>query len=538
MMMDFLRIGELQKEFEILKQKIENLEKSKNICDIDENSVGGTENVCRIDVDSRIFDWCQPPNRNKSTSGTGTGFVIQEHREKEDEIIIVTAHHVVSDGIEIKVNFNKISSDDIPAKIIGCNPEMDIAILCVKVDDDLKKQITGFKLGDSDHVDALKKVKAMGFALGKPHLQITAGVISGRISKPSRLQIDVAVNPGNSGGPLLDMSNNVVGVVTSGISDAQGINYAAPINESIIMIKRMLKESIPKVSKSLTAAGAFFDRIPSLNAKFTKANKVLLRCIPDNDKNCHGIYCTAVHHEIEYPQTLEACMKNLESYHDLRQKLESKLVNESLEYGMSKSTWQTLLSKYFTMPDTLEFLSRIRNETIQKGDIILSIIVNGKEYSIDNQMNAKFDFWNDNILFTSILDRLAIGDMIQFKIYRKNCDAQKCFKIIQHFLHENKNVCRELYSDTEEVPYLSLAGLFTMPLLLNHMNIFKKQNMYDLMNTPMAPHTSMLLVTHILPESPFKEEKTVGIGDIIVGINNQKVRTIYQLEKMWQPISK
>ena len=100
-------------------------------------------------------------------------------------------------------------------------------------------------------------------------------------------------------------------------------------------------------------------------------------------------------------------------------------------------------------------------------------------------------------------------------------------------MHENKNVCRELYSDTEEVPYLSLAGLFTMPLLLNHMNIFKKQNMYDLMNTPMAPHTSMLLVTHILPESPFKEEKTVGIGDIIVGINNQKVRTIYQLEKMW-----
>jgi S1-C subfamily serine protease len=515
-----------------IRKELDKLQKNNNIKTFDYENA--TENVCRIQVHSRIFDWCQPPNKNKGTSGTGTGFVMKNLQSREkNEIYIVTAHHVVSNAIQIKVNFNKISSEDIPAQLVGCNPAMDVALLSIK--SELKHTIQGFEMGNSDKIKRLKDVKAMGFALGKPHLQISAGVVSGRISDPSRLQIDVAVNPGNSGGPLLDENDNVIGIVTSGLSDAQGINYVAPIHESIIILERIIAKSCKAIPESLVAYGAYYDVIPSLNAKFSKANQVILDNIPNN-KERNGIYCTPVHPKIEYPQTIPEAIDNLEASNDeLCRRCKEQISNFILPHAMSRCKWKHILKNSFNNQEVAHLLNCIRNNCIKKGDIITHIKINDeKKYAIDNQMNCKYEFWADSIMFSSVLDRLQLRDVVEFDVYRKNATTQ--FLTIKSLLSETEDVYREMHSDTEIVPYLALAGIFTMPLLENHVPLFKRHNMRDLMNSPQASHESLLFITHILPESPFNDAETIGIGDIIIGINENSVNTLYQLQMRWDTL--
>ena len=87
------------------------------------------------------------------------------------------------------------------------------------------------------------KVTAYGFALGAPHIQSTVGSISARRDLPSRLQTDCSVNPGNSGGPMLsDTNNQVIGLITPGLANANNINFAAPIKEVLLICGRIISK--------------------------------------------------------------------------------------------------------------------------------------------------------------------------------------------------------------------------------------------------------------------------------------------------------
>ena len=496
-------------------------------------------NVCRIHVHTRAFDWCQPPNKNKTGSGTGTGFVMKDISDDPSRLYIITAHHVVSNAVQVRINFSKVFSQYIEAKIEGLNPVMDVAILSISRNaHEMLSSINGLVQGNSDTIRPLCEVTAMGFALGRPHMQTTAGVVSGRISNPSRLQVDVAVNPGNSGGPLLNDTCEVVGIVVSGISDAQGINYVAPINEICIMLKRMLQQPT-KISGAPTASGAVLDMIPSINCAFTKSNKTM-NTVSNEDDNQMGIFCASIHHKIEYPQSIDDAVLNLETnksgideqeFENIKNVLSSvKITNE-----MTRVDWKKHLMKYFTSKKIEVILKCIKHNTLNKGDIVKQIIVNGETFEIDMQMNCKFNFWPDRLNFVSILDRLSIGDVVSFKVWRPNsCDAaEKCFKYFDIVLRENLSLYREMFPDTETVSYVSLCGAFIMPLCHNHIPLFKQENLSTLMRTPQNPHKSFLLITHILPESPFTESESIGAGDILVAINNIPVDSITSVNYVW-----
>mgnify|MGYP001170481557 CR=1 FL=1 len=520
-----------EKELEKIKMHVQTFDdniKGKTTND------SNTENVCRIHVHCRVFDWKQPPNKNNGSSGTGTGFVINHpiFNTEDDTIYILTAHHVISNAIQVSVKFTKLSSEDIKATIVGCNPEMDVSIISIK-HKDIKNKIKGFDIDNSDEINALEEVKAIGFALGKEHLQTTQGVISGRISNPSRLQTTVDVNPGNSGGPLLNSVNKIVGIVTSGLTNANGIYYAAPIEESMIIFKRMLT-STTKLEYPLTAEGSVIDYLPSLNSTFTKCNDVLLKSFDIKSEDCNfGIYCTSVHPFIEYPQSLEEAISNLSKYSD------NTLSTLCIEYlkslkeinkTFSKCNWKKLLLHEFSLKDSNQLLDFIRNNTLKQGDIVCSMKVDDNVYKIDTKMNTQFNFWSDKILFYSILDRLEVGNSIEFEIYRKNSNIHN----VKVPLLKNLDIFKEMHSETENVPYLALGGVIVMPLLHNHIPLFKNNSMLSLMNNPHSSHKSMLLITHILPESPFNKTESIHAGDILVAINQKSVDTLQSLSSEWK----
>ena len=160
----------------------------------------------------------------------GSGVVIDEQGQ------ILTAHHVVEDAVSITVNFSDGSSS--PARIASAEPERDIAVLVADQNPSIIVPAVlggGVRIGDDT------------FALGNPlglAGSISAGVISGLgrtvpVDDEGRvledlIQFDAAVNPGSSGGPLLDRNARVVGIVTAlvnpdGEDSFTGIGFAVPI---------------------------------------------------------------------------------------------------------------------------------------------------------------------------------------------------------------------------------------------------------------------------------------------------------------------
>lgn len=156
----------------------------------------------------------------------GTGFVIDAK-----EGLILTNHHVIQGAEEVKVQFKEEDSELIPAEVVGRDPELDIALLKVKV----KVPLVAIPLGDSDAIDVGEYVLAVGNPLGYGHT-VTHGILSakGRRNPEFRmgkyLQTDASINPGNSGGPLINMKGEVIGINNAIDARGQAIGFAIPIN--------------------------------------------------------------------------------------------------------------------------------------------------------------------------------------------------------------------------------------------------------------------------------------------------------------------
>ncbi len=165
----------------------------------------------------------QPPRRRGSA--LGSGFVISE------DGFIVTNNHVIENADEILIEF--FSGNELPAEVIGTDPNTDIALL--KVTSDAPLPFVPF--GDSDAMRTGDWVMAMGNPLGQG-FSVSAGIVSslGRELQGAYddyIQTDAAINRGNSGGPLFNLDGEVIGVNTAILSPnggSIGIGFAMSAN--------------------------------------------------------------------------------------------------------------------------------------------------------------------------------------------------------------------------------------------------------------------------------------------------------------------
>jgi serine protease Do len=170
--------------------------------------------------------------------GEGSGFII------DSDGYIATNYHVVDSATDVTVTLN--SGEELPAKVIGTDPATDLALL--KVEEGHK--LPALRFGDSDHARVGDWVLAIGnpFGLGG---SATAGIISarGRDIQSGRyddfIQVDAAINSGNSGGPVFNAAGEVIGVNTAIISPNGGnvgIGMAIPANQAKTVLAELRED--------------------------------------------------------------------------------------------------------------------------------------------------------------------------------------------------------------------------------------------------------------------------------------------------------
>ena len=189
--------------------------------------------VVKIHSSRRPPDFLRPWTKGPLRQTTGSGVVIDGKR-------ILTNAHVVQYTSRLLVQGYQ-STERIPARIVGFAPEMDLALLEVE-DESFFDNRPPLPLAEG--IPKLKEtVNVYGYPIGGDQLSITEGIISRieftryfDLTPGLRIQIDAALNPGNSGGPAL-ADGKIVGLVFSGIPSAENIGYLIPTEEIRLFLK-------------------------------------------------------------------------------------------------------------------------------------------------------------------------------------------------------------------------------------------------------------------------------------------------------------
>ena len=171
---------------------------------------------------------------------TGTGFIYKKNNGKA---YIMTNNHVIDGADSVEVEFND-KSDKVDAEIVGGDTYADIAVLTIKDDN-----YTVVEMGEVDSLKLGDTIFTVGSPMGVNYKgTVTKGILSGKermvevnLSGTTSdyymkvLQIDAAVNPGNSGGPLCDVSGKVIGIISLKIvqDEVEGMGFAIPIEDAV-----------------------------------------------------------------------------------------------------------------------------------------------------------------------------------------------------------------------------------------------------------------------------------------------------------------
>ena len=189
------------------------------------------------------------------TSGSGSGIIVSQN---DDELLLVTNHHVVDGMTEIEVVFADDSKA--PAKVKGTQSQDDLAIISVQMKDlsaETLQNIRVARIGDSNAVEPGDMAIAIGNALGYGQ-SVTVGYISAVNREVTidgvtmtLLQTDAAINPGNSGGALLNIKGELIGINNAKLvsSSIEGIGYAIPISHALPIMNELVNREELEVTQ-------------------------------------------------------------------------------------------------------------------------------------------------------------------------------------------------------------------------------------------------------------------------------------------------
>jgi len=223
--------AEIARRVEPAVVNIETTQATPEISDKDEDKDDSSTNNPLLDMFRR--------QRRSPTRGVGSGFIVNPKG------YILTNYHVIEDAARITVILQ--SNEKFRGEVVGFDGETDVAVIKI----DAQRDLPTVALGDSNAAQVGDWVLAMGSPFGLDQT-VTAGIISKKERESPYfnvfqrfLQTDAAINRGNSGGPLVNMRGEVIGMnsqIATSTGDYNGIGFALPSNETNFVYKQLVAQ--------------------------------------------------------------------------------------------------------------------------------------------------------------------------------------------------------------------------------------------------------------------------------------------------------
>ncbi len=196
--------------------------------------------IVKIISNKLNYDWENPLNVSDQEQTVGTGFFFNK------DGFILTAAHVVANSIDILIQTKEYGKQKFEGQIKSIFPEIDLAIVFIP---NFKNKYW-LTLGDSYKLKIRDELYAIGYPDNSEYPITTTGTMSG--IRNNEIQTDIALNPGNSGCPVLNMHNDVIGITSEKIEDSEGSSLIIPINSVIKKyISFMLKSTLKIMNRNV-----------------------------------------------------------------------------------------------------------------------------------------------------------------------------------------------------------------------------------------------------------------------------------------------
>ena len=234
----------------------------------------------------RFFDIPEQP-RERKTSSLGSGVIVDANKG-----YIITNNHVIAKADEIAVALS--DGRQFKAKLIGTDPETDVAIIQIKAEN-----LSALPIADSDKL----KVGDFAVAIGNPfglNQTVTSGIVSalgrsglGIMGFEDLIQTDASINPGNSGGALVNLRGELIGINTAIFSQSGrniGIGFAIPANMASGVMQQLIKHGEVKRGRlGAQAQDLTPDLAQAFNLKNGRGGAVITQVTPDSAAEKAGL---------------------------------------------------------------------------------------------------------------------------------------------------------------------------------------------------------------------------------------------------------
>jgi S1-C subfamily serine protease len=430
--------------------------------------------VVRITCQSVALDWFNPYKTDSGNEGIGTGFFINTNSKQKSDTnsFIITCAHVIENAVRIWITVPSHGKDKFEAELISVCFDKDIALLRIL---DYTFSNSYIEFGDSDTIKNGSTVTAIGYPAGQDKLKFTRGIISGRQDR--YLQTDAPINHGNSGGPLMDDTNKVIGINTARISSsiADNIGFATPIYDLIVILTEMLacdgkqlREKIiyqPHLACEFNNSSIFLSTVFRLPAEF----------------NSYGYY-----------------IKNIA--------VSSPLYHTGLRSGDILLSFDNML-----IDNHGECIVKWNKEKVHLNHILT-------RYKISAQVSIKY--WNSSKINNAEYTQLPSD--VQIITSNVNFQVPFPYEIKEH------------HYPFEPIDYEIFAGLILMKLTLNHIygslknKSISKEQFYYLKQyiEPVNRAISVIIISCVLPGSNISTMDIIFSGDIVEKINGKTITTL------------
>jgi len=448
--------------------------------------------IIRIVSQKIKINYKEPYKLEEASRSVCSGFFIKDN-------YIITCSHCIDHSKDIYIEIPDEGKRKYKVDIVGLCPHLDIALL--KSIEYKSKEY--FTLGDSDKLLSGQEVVAIGFPLAQNAVKMTRGIISGR--QNGKIQTDTPVNPGNSGGPLI-YNNNVIGIVSSGVTKSSNVGYAVPINKYNTIKKELYdKKQLLILRTKMNTIFNYNNTDANLLALYGAKSGVFIN--DTNNKSVGGL---------QKGDILVSINKNkIDSYGYIK----SKKLNEKMEVDQ--------LLDYIKQGDKIE-IEYVRNKKSHKQSFI---------YKYNNfpirEIYPRFEKFDYEVINGLVLTQLSLNYMKS--LYNEdNHDLNK--SLYKYYYYKNRKNHKIIISFIYPNTSISNIDVLEEGQIVTKCNGIEVETIEDLRKAAIK-YTMIKKKKYILLETDFNENVIIDVKEYIERGNNNRNTFMYPVTPLYNTIT-